>query len=380
MEKSTVNIGYDAKRIFHNRTGLGNYSRDLIKILSEHNPENNYFLYNPKPSESNLFSLKSSPNNIIEKKPRGWFHTKFYNYWRQSGIAKDLKRDKIDLFHGLSGEIPQGLKKGGIKSVVTVHDLIFMRYPQFYTFFDRYIHKVKARYAVKKADVVIAVSEQTKNDIIEFFDIEPDKIHVVYQGCQDVFKHPFSSEAKKAVLQKFNLPNHYILNVGTIEARKNILTGVRAIKDIETHLVIVGSETLYTKKVKDYIAQHNLESKVTFLKGVTNEELAMLYQSAQLFIYPSLFEGFGIPIIEALFSGIPVMSSKGGCFAEAGGPSSIYVDPNSVDDIRKAIKTILSNKELRDNMITQGYEYAKRFTPEYIGKSFDTIYNELLNN
>ena len=110
MVKRSFNIGYDAKRIFHNKTGLGNYSRDLIKILSKYYPNNNYFLYNPKITKSKLFSYESHTKNIVEKNPLSWFHSKFYNYWRQRGIVTDLKKDKIDIYHGLTGEIPQGLK------------------------------------------------------------------------------------------------------------------------------------------------------------------------------------------------------------------------------------------------------------------------------
>ena len=168
-------------------------SRDLIKILSKYYPNNNYFLYNPKITKSKLFSYESHTKNIVEKNPLSWFHSKFYNYWRQRGIVTDLKKDKIDIYHGLTGEIPQGLKNKGIKTVVTVHDLIFMRFPQFYSFFDRNIHKIKARYAVKNADVVVAVSQQTKEDIIEFFGIEREKIQVVYQGCQEIFKNFLAS-------------------------------------------------------------------------------------------------------------------------------------------------------------------------------------------
>jgi glycosyltransferase involved in cell wall biosynthesis len=181
------------------------------------------------------------------------------------------------------------------------------------------------------------------------------------------------------VQQKFNLPDKFILNVGTIEERKNILTGIKAIKDLDTHLVIVGAETSYTQKVKDYIAANNIVRKVTFLKGVSNEELAMLYQLAQLFIYPSLFEGFGIPIIEALFSGTPVITSKDGCFSEAGGPFSIYVDANNVEELKQAIQLVLSDDDLQASMIKQGYDYAQRFTPQYIGNSFMAIYNQCLN-
>ncbi len=373
-----MKIGFDAKRIFHNRTGLGNYSRDLVRILSKYHPDNQYVLYNPK--KRNAIDFQCDNETTTEVLPSTGFYKFFYNLWRQFFISADLLKDDIQIFHGLSGEIPYRLNRKGIKTVVTVHDLIFLRYPQFYTVFDRYIHKIKAQYAVKNADVVVAVSEQTKYDIIEFFDIKPEKIEVIYQGCQDVFKQIFSAEEKMLVLQKYNLPDHFILNVGTIEERKNILVGVKAIQDMETHLVIVGSETSYTQRVKEYIATNNLGSKVFFLKGVSNEELAILYQSAQLFIYPSLFEGFGIPIIEALFSRTPVVTSKGGCFGEAGGPSSIYVDANNIDEVKQAIITVLSNDDLRTKMIQNGYQYAQRFTPEYIGKSFMSIYRHCLNS
>lgn len=372
-----MRLGFDAKRIYHNRTGLGNYSRDLVRILGHYYPNNEYFLYNPKASKNNLFTSPAA--NVIEKRPKNRINTFFYNLWRQRNVCKDIVADQIDIFHGLTGEIPMGIQKSGIPVVVTIHDLIFLRYPQFYTFFDRHIHKIKAQYAVKNSDVIVAVSEQTKNDIVAFFDAKPEKIKVIYQGCQDVFKQSFSAEAKSMVQQKFNLPDKFILNVGTIEERKNILTGIKAIKDLDTHLVIVGAETAYTQKVKDYIAANNISSKVTFLKGISNEELAMLYQLAQLFIYPSLFEGFGIPIIEALFSGTPVITSKEGCFSEAGGPSSIYVDATNVEELKEAILRVLNDEDLQSTMIKQGYDYAQRFTPQYIGNSFMSIYKQCLN-
>lgn len=371
-----MKIGFDAKRIFHNRTGLGNYSRDLVRILESSFPQNDFFLYNPMQGKENFFVLPSK--NVKEVRPYKAIFRFFYNLWRQLFIIEDLKKDKIQIFHGLTGEIPYGLKKAGIRSVVTIHDLIFMRYPRFYSFFDRNIHRLKASYAVKNADIVVAVSQQTKDDIIAYFNIDPEKIRVIYQGCHDVFKQTFSLSDRERIRQKFNLPEKYILNVGTIEARKNILTGVKAIKDMDTHLVIVGSKTAYFKEVKTYISEHNLCAKVTFLKGVSTKELAMLYQSASLFIYPSLFEGFGIPIVEALFSGTPVISSKGGCFAEAGGPSSIYVDPRSPEDLKGAIELVLNNETQRTEMIQQGFLYARKFTPEYIANSFAEVYEGLI--
>ena len=257
-----MNIGFEAKRVFHNKTGLGNYSRDLVRMLSQYFPENDYFLYNPKDSKKKLFEANN--NNVFEKKPNTAFYKKFYNLWRQKGVVNDLCKDKIEIFHGLSGEIPRGLRSKKIKSVVTIHDLIFIRFPHLYSFFDRKIHYLKFKKAAQEADLIVAISEQTKNDIVEFLNVKPSKIKVVYQGCHAVFKESFSEIECDAVVSKFQLPEKFILNVGTIETRKNILLAVKAIKNIDAHLVIVGNETSYANEVKAYIAENDLEDKVLF--------------------------------------------------------------------------------------------------------------------
>ncbi len=373
-----MRIAYDAKRVFHNFTGLGNYSRDLIRILKQFFPGNQYLLYNPKAPKKHVFDLDNQ--HVVEIRPQGKFFKLLPSVWRQFKIVNDLKRDGVKLFHGLSGEIPTGLKQQGIKSMVTVHDLIFLRFPKFYSFFDRKIHTIKARHSTRNADVVVAVSEQTKNDVVQFFGVEPDKIKVIYQGCQDIYKTHFPDEEVIRVRKKYNLPEEYLLNVGTIEERKNILLGVKAIKDLETHLAIVGSETEYTTRVKEYIQQNGMGDKVSFLKGVPNDELAMLYQGASLFIYPSLFEGFGIPIIEALFSDTPVVSSTGGCFGEAGGAGSLYVDPLNVEELKDAIFKVLNDPELREKMVVTGREHVKKFSDEFIAEQYMALYRTLLSS
>lgn len=370
-----MNIGFEAKRVFHNKTGLGNYSRDLIRLLSQYFPENNYFLYNPKPSDKKLFE----PNNItvLEKKPSSAFYTKFYNIWRQKGVTADLVKDKVTIFHGLSGEIPSGLRAKNIKSVVTIHDLIFMKFPNLYSFFDRKIHFYKFRKAAQESDLIIAISEQTKNDIIEFLKIEPSKIKVIYQGCHASFKEDFTEEEQHEVIRKFSLPKNFVLNVGTIEARKNILLVVKAIKNIDTCLVIVGQETQYAVEVKNFIKDNNLEHKVLFLKGLTIRELAILYKLATIFVYPSLYEGFGIPIIEALYSETPIITTNGGVFPEAGGPNSIYVDPTNVVQMQEAITKLLVNDDLRHEMATKGLEFVQKFNDEVVANQIMNIYKKL---
>ena len=370
-----MNIGFEAKRVFHNTTGLGNYSRDLVRILHRYAPQNHYFLYNPKASKKILF--ENPGPEVEEKRPSGAFYTFFPNLWRRFGIINHLKRDHIDLFHGLSGELPVGLDKAGIKSVVTIHDVLFLRYPEFYSFIDRNIYFRKFKHAAEAADTVIAISEQTKKDIVQYLGIPENKITVVYQGCHQAFKETYSATQKEALIKKYQLPKQFILNVGTIEARKNILVAVKALKNIDTTLVLVGRKTAYTKEITRFIAENKIEQKVIFLEGLSSEELAILYQLADLFIYPSLFEGFGIPIIEALFSNTPVITSIGSCFPEAGGPSTCYINPTSVDDIAEAIRKILDDKALQQKMGEDGHVYAQKFTDETIAKNLIKVYQAL---
>ena len=368
-------IGYEAKRIYHNKTGLGNYSRDLVRILASYYPENRYFLYNPKKNKEALFTTNSL--GIIEKLPSTSFYKKFYNVWRQIGIVSDLKLDNTEIFHGLSGEIPSGLKKANIKSVVTIHDLIFMRYPNLYSYFDRKIHFYKFKKSAQNADLVIAISEQTKADIITYLKIPSEKIKVVYQGCQDVYKQTFSEVEKNIVAIKYNLPKKFILNVGTIEERKNALLIVKAIKNIDTTLVLVGKETDYSKKIRKYIAENNIENKVIFLKGLTSQELAITYQLATIFVYPSIFEGFGIPIIEALFSNIPVITNNSGVFPEAGGSHSIYINPDNVLELEIEIEKLLANEKLRIDIAKKGLEFVQKFNDDIIAEEIKACYESL---
>jgi GT2 family glycosyltransferase len=372
---SVIKIGYDAKRAYHNYTGLGNYSRGLISILAKYKTENNYFLYNPKKKKIDRLEKLT---NIIEVLPSTRFWKKYSFVWRQGPIVKQLCNDGVHIFHGLSGEIPRGLESTNIKSVVTIHDLIFMRYPKMYKFMDRKIHLKKFLYAAKHADIVIAISEQTKKDIIEFLYVDPSKIKVVYQGCHTYFKTVLSSDFKKSVQDKFSLPEKFILNVGTIEERKNLLTLVKSIKDLDVNLIVVGGKTTYFNEVSHYIREHNLSYKVHFLEGVALKELAAVYQMASLFVYPSLFEGFGIPIIEALYSKIPVITSKGGCFSEAGGPNSIYIDPLDAEDLKESIQNVLSDEGLKGKMILNGFEYVQKFNDEAIAENMMFLYENLL--
>jgi len=362
-----MKFGFDAKRAFHNKSGLGNYSRDSIRLLSEYYPDNEYLLYNPKKGNVN-FNINPENTKIVY--PKGWLNKKLSSYWRQKTIVEQIVKDKVDVFIGLSNEIPHGLEKTIVKSIVVIHDLIFIRFPELYSTIDQKIHVKKVKRACKNADKIIAISEQTKEDIINFLNIDPNKIEVVYQGCHSVFQKKYNIELQKIIKKKFNLPDRFILNVGTIEKRKGLLTAVQAISDFKNiNLVVVGKETKYTEEIKEFISSNKMENRVLFLKNVSMPELASIYQLADLFVYPSIFEGFGIPIIEALFSKTPVISSTGSCFSEAGGDYSWYVEPGNSSELKLAIVELWNSPETRNEMAKRGFDFVQKFKDENIVKN-----------
>lgn len=372
-----MKIGFDGKRAANNVTGLGNYSRLLIDHLSNQFPENQYYVYTPKVNVSiRKYSLFSKENVKLELPPKNSTSP----IWRSVGVVLSLVKDKVALFHGLSQEIPYGLKENGIKSVVTIHDLIFLVKPSYYRFFDRIIYKYKSKYACNHADRIIAISEQTKKDIVRFYQVDPTKIDVIYQSCDDQFKTLLGESEKEYIQQKYQLPQNYLLNVGTIEARKNLMLLIKAMPLIDPtySLVVIGKETKYAKLVKKEIENLNLQKRVIFLKAVPFNDLPGIYQMASTFIYPSHYEGFGIPIIEALYGKVPVVAATGSCLEEAGGPDSFYVSPNDSIELAVAVNKVLKNKELKTVMIEKGLAHAQRFNSDIVTKQVMDCYLKTL--
>lgn len=374
-----MKIAFDAKRITHNATGLGNYSRLIVNILSTFYPQNSYLLYTPDKGRQRLREQIKKNANIHFSYPQGgWAHASSF-FWRSFGMVFSLKKEKAGIFHGLSNEIPWGLKQKGIRSVVTIHDLIFIRYPKYYHWIDRHIYSFKFRSACRRADRIIAISETTKQDIIRFFHIPEEKIDVVYQGCDNTFMQPVDSLTKESIRKKYQLPEKYILTVGSMESRKNLLLIVKALRQIkeENCLVAIGKRTPYTETVEKYISEHGLGHRIKLLHTVSFKELPAFYQMASLFVYPSYFEGFGIPVLEAIHSGLPVIAAKGSCLEEAGGPGAMYVDPDNETELAGQINKVLSDMHLYKEMVRTEQAYAKRFSDENIAKEIMRVYQKL---
>jgi len=373
-----MRIGFDAKRAFLNNTGLGNYSRDAIRVLSNFYTDNKYFIYTPKEKENSRLDFLDNRTNTFVRTPQSLINKALKSYWRSKSIVCDLFTNKIDIYHGLTNEIPIGIEKTNIKTVVTIHDLIFIRYPYLFGTIDRKIYYKKFKSACQRADKIIAISQQTKQDIIDFFYIPEEKIEVIYQGCNAIFHNPMADNTKKAVQEKYSVPSDYLLSVGSIEERKNLLTILKVLKELPNQkLVVIGNGKAYKIKCLRFISENNLFDRVLFLSGLNLAEMAAIYQNAQMLIYPSIFEGFGIPILEALFSRTPVITSKDGCFAEAGGVFSKYINPLSVKQMKDAILEILNSQELQEKMKIKGLEHAQKFTDDKIADNLMKIYTNL---
>ena len=385
-----MRIGFDAKRAAQNATGLGNYSRFVIRILNNFFPDDEQVLYVPNPKKTqhlDKVTANGNDNDINGKNvtkirfpQRIW--KRLRSLWRVWGITSDLKRARIDIFHGLSNELPLNIRKAKCRSVVTIHDLIFLHYPKYYHWIDRKIYDFKFRRACSNADRVIAVSEFTKREIMKYYGTPEAKIDVVYQGCDPALSAPIGNEELDEVARRYSLPQQFILYVGSIEERKNLMLVAKAIASrpsaFSHKIVAVGKRTPYVDEIRDYLEANGIADRMLFFHKVPFADLPSFYRLADAFVYPSRIEGFGIPMLEAISSGLPAIGCTGSCLEEAGGPHCIYVDPDDAQAMSAALCRVVSDKELRETMIREGYKYARNFTDEVLAGKVHETYSSIL--
>jgi len=370
-----VHIGFDAKRLFHNFTGLGNYSRTLVNNLKSYYPD----------TTVTLFSPKSKPND----RTKAFFDNTSYNLyegggaaWRTWSIYKDINKHHVDIFHGLSHQIPFSSERLECKTVVTVHDLIQRIRPRDFPAVDRMIYERKCKYACANADQIIAISENTKQDIMKYYRTSEDKIKVIYQSCARQFSEDVDESDVLEATELFSLPEEYYLYVGSVVPRKNLLAIVDAMAKIPKKdripLLVIGSGRKYMGKVVRAIEKQKLGDWVDFLGDVPFRLFPAIYKQATALVYPSLYEGFGIPVIEALSIGTPVITSNTSSMPEAGGDVSMYVDPSSQAELVKAMLEVRDPGQKADDCIKIRKQHATQFLPEHTAEQLHATYKSLL--
>ena len=293
----------------------------------------------------------------------------------------------MELFHGLSHELPYGLGKG-VKKVVTMHDLIVRRYPEFFKPADRVIHRLKMRHACEVADVVVAISEQTKRDLVELMGVPEEKIRVVYQSCDPIFwneelrikneesKDCSPSVGQQSVREKYGLPERYIICVGTLEERKNQLAVIEAMERLpkDVGLVLVGRPRGdYGKRVLQCASE-----RVKVLTNASFSDFPVLYAGAVASVYLSRFEGFGIPVLESMCCDCPVVTSNVSSMPEAGGDAALYAAPDDPETVAAHLRHLLDDAAFRTDIIEKGRIQKMKFAPEKVTADMMAVYKSLL--
>ena len=372
-----MKIGFDAKRYFTNKRGLGTYSHETIRILTSLAPENEYHLITPTAGQYVSHVLGRNTFVHLPSFPLGKLGQ---SLWRTYRITSRAERLGLDVYHGLSHELPVGIEDTKVRTVVTMHDLLFLKQPELFSKFDAEMYRKKYLRSCKVANRIIAVSERTKQDLLELTDIPDSKIEVVYQGCSPQFKILVNETRKKSLREKYLLPDNYLLNVGAFEPRKNQLLILKALKagHIDMPLVMAGRTTDYLKELQQYVKENGLQNQVKLLPDFSADDLPALYQCASVFVFPSTYEGFGIPVVEAMTSGIPVIAATGSCLEESGGPDSIYVNPNNEEELASRINEVLADEQKRTSMMLKGLTYTQRFSDQTIAENLIRIYKSII--
>jgi glycosyltransferase involved in cell wall biosynthesis len=372
-----MRIGFDAKRAFNNQAGLGQYSRSLISALSKHRPDWDLHLYSPglKPEMEALLDLPYQlhlPERALHRMA-GW-------YWRSRGIIQDLKRDRLDIFHGLSQELPAGIRKSGAAAVVSIHDLLFLDDRQQYPFIDRLIYRYKVEHALNKADLILAVSEHTGSQIAKRYPDARSRIRVLHQTCGTEFHHTVGNTEKSEVRKRYGIKGSYLLNVSSFFPRKNQMALVEAMQFLPSSysLVLVGAQGSMKEKIIQKIHMLDLDERIIVPERVPQSDMPALYQMAEMLVYPSLDEGFGIPLLEAFASGIPVVCSNAPVFKEVGADAVLASGVNLPEELAESIREVLVHESVRTKMIKAGRARLEAFRPERLAAQLSDYYSELV--
>lgn len=379
MINKKLNIGIDASFVHGENSGTGEYTKQLIKHLSELDKINTYtvfpfftYIYNHNfksyrpqlPKNFHIF-LNNIPKQIVDIA------------WNMFYMFRSLYLPHFDIFHSTTFTIPPSSSYD--KFIFTIYDVSFYTHPQFHLK-ENIEHCLKGtKEAVKKADVIIVISENTKNDLIKYFDCPENKIFVTYLACDLKFYKKIRESEKKKILRKYKIDKPFIFHLGSLEPRKNTLGLIKAycllpkkLRD-EYYLVIGGGKGWLNNPIRDYIRKYNLSRDIKIIGYISDYDLPAFYQSAKCFVYPSFYEGFGIPPLEAMASGCPTLVSNTSSLPEICQEGVIYCKPNNIEDISKKMERLITANN--KGLIKKGKIQAKKFSwKKTVGETLK-IYN-----
>ena len=366
-----MKIAIDARLLQGKFTGDRTYWRGLIRGLSRLDSEDEYVLY----TYPSMSDIESSDACELAQRPVPAMSWRSWSLW---AFPRALRRDGVDLAH-VQYSIPLF---ASCPVVTSVHDISFKTCPQYFGFKDRFLLDRGFRYGVKHAVRILALSEHTKPDIIDYYHVNPQKIEVVYPGVDEEFQLLDKAACKTVALEKYAIDKPFVITVGVVPARKNIPRLIRAFaasrKAIasEHKLLIVGKPGAEEENLRDLAQNLGVADDVIIAGHVPQEDLPSLYNAAQLCVYPSLYEGFGLPAVEAMACGVPVITGNRSSLPEAVGDAGITVDPVDCDALAEAISSVLSSESRRTEMSAKGLEQASKFSWDDTARRVAELYRE----
>lgn len=390
-----MKIGIDVRTLMDKYySGVSIYSLNLIQELLKIDKENHYFLYYNSAKKIKLPEFVGNYSVIHTKYPN-----KIFNYILQKTLSWP-KLDKVlggvDVF--LSPHYNFMALSSGTKKVLTIHDLSFLRYPEFFSRRKNFWHQaINIKKLAHSMDIIVAVSENTKQDIIELLNIDEKKVKVIYSGLEnsfhelrsslenDNFNNEINQKKLREVKEKYKLPDKYILSLSNLEPRKNLETLISAYDKIRSasnnlndiKLVIGGAKGWKYKNIFKSIEKSKYKDDIIYTSYIDNNDKPYIYKQAQVFVYPSFYEGFGFPPLEAMASAVPVIASFSSSLPEIIDKAGMLVDPKSSDELAKAITSILTDKDLRDYYIDKGLKRAKEFSWQSTAETYIQVFNDL---
>ncbi len=375
-----MRICMDITPAVHRRAGLGRYAQELTAALLATDTENEYVAFYNRPSEAYVEPpLDRLPHLTTNLSAKPWRMSALVGHLAH--VGQDRLFPGVDLFHATDHLLPRLTQ---VKSVFTLHDLVFRFYPHTHKPLNRWFLTLMMPRFLKAADAVIAVSRCTKRDVVRLYDLDEAKVKVIHEGVNPRFRRS-SPGVISSVLHKYDLRERYILSVGTIEPRKNLTSLLEAYvairnQDSQLKLVIVGKRGWLYEGFFRRLHELGLENEVIFPGFVPDEDLPALYSATDLFVFPSLYEGFGLPVLEALACGAPVVTSNTSSLPEVAGEAALLVDPNSVEALARGMRDVLDSRTLRDDLRARGPKQAAKFSWEKAARETLTIYTSLFTS
>ena len=378
-------IGIDARFAIHNRRGIGNYALKLIQNLAEIDDRNEYIIYIDKEDVDNILPQKG--NFRIKK-----IFPSNYLVWEQIILPVHATRDGIDILHCTGNTAPIFLDKR-IKLVSTIHDVMFLKdyfelpkSASYYQRCGRLYRKAVVPRTISHLSMVLTISEFSKKDIMNHIpQLDNNRIKVVYSAANEGFGQIDKILALQKIKNKFDIDCNYILTLGALDPRKNTEFVIKTFielkneSNINEKLLIVGVPNWKQTKFYNIVQKSNFKKDIIFTDFISEDDLILLYNGASIFLYPSLYEGFGMPLLEAMACGTPVITSNVTSMPEIAGDAAFLINPNNGQELKAAVMRLLNDENLRNNLITRGLKQAKEYSWLKTAKKTMAIYETLYN-